>query len=81
MREAAMQEHVGQKLVHAEVTGHEEVQTQQCVQVYPTTLHHQRSYISQDINDQQVLGHAWYIVHLFFYYLTNYYLLFFLCSN
>ena len=38
MCEAAMQEHVGQELIHLEGTGLKEVQSQQRVQVYATAL-------------------------------------------
>jgi hypothetical protein len=66
MRKTAMQEHVGQKLVDVELACQEKVETKQTVQVYPTALQHPRSGISQNINDQQILGHCWYIVHILF---------------
>ena len=63
MCKPAMQEHVGNKLIDAEVACQEKVQTQQGGQVYPTTLKHISCYKRQDIDDEQILGHCRYIVH------------------
>ena len=72
-----MQEHVSKKLINAEVTGQEEMKTHHRSQVYATTFKDIGSYKRQDIDDEKILGHCWYIVHnrcfLFVPYMCNYY--------
>ena len=64
MCKPAMQEHISNELIDSEVTGQEKMQAQHRGQVDATTLKDISRNKCQDIDDEQILGHCRYIVHL-----------------
>ena len=52
MREAAVQEHIGNKLLDMKFAGQEEVKSQQSGQVDATAFKHKSRYERQDIHHQ-----------------------------
>ena len=60
----AMHEHVGEELVNLEIGGHEEVQTEDVVEVGALFLENYIGHKSQHVYYQKVFCDGWYIAHI-----------------
>ena len=64
MCKASVKEHISQELIDMEIAGHKKMQAKHSVQVYATATQHPSCQKCKDIDDKQIFGHVWYVVHL-----------------
>ena len=63
MCQTTMQKHVGKELINVKVAGQEKMKTQERCQINAPQLQYPRCHKSQEVDNEEVLGHGLHIIH------------------